>query len=122
METIEKYGIFEYTVKGVPSSAPTEGAATFRNGETVRQVHAFLTGAGEYRIRFMPEEEGLWNYQISICGREQEGTLQCVPERIMEKSWLTEIASGMRTAKPISPLEPPVMPGSIRQRRCRSRP
>ena len=79
METIEKYGIFEYTVKGVPSSAPTEGAATFRNGETVRQVHAFLTGAGEYRIRFMPEEEGLWNYQISICGREQEGTLQCVP-------------------------------------------
>lgn len=79
METIEKYGIFECAVKGIQSSALTEGTATFRNGENVRQIRAFLTGEGEYKIRFMPEEEGLWDYQVSICGRGQEGSFRCVP-------------------------------------------
>ncbi len=79
MERIERYGSMEFAISGIQSDRLTEGSAVFRNGEDMRQVRAFRTGAGEYRVRFMPEKEGVWDYRIAICGREMEGAFECVP-------------------------------------------
>ena len=83
--TIERWDIFELTLDG-----PTEGnpfidvdlRAEFRYGHRVLPVEGFYDGDGTYRIRFMPDEVGEWQYQTRSNAPEldgREGTFTCTP-------------------------------------------
>lgn len=38
--------------------------ATFRKGDTCTEVHGFYDGEGRYVIRFLPKEEGVYDYEV----------------------------------------------------------
>jgi hypothetical protein len=65
---IEKWGMYELQLDG-----PTEGnpytdvslKANFIHGEKQVEVEGFYDGKGIYKIRFMPDETGEWEYMTS---------------------------------------------------------
>lgn len=62
MQEIERYRIFSFRFESVG-----DGYAIFRKGERRIQVKGFVDGA-QTCIRFMPDEEGEWQYE-GKCGR-----------------------------------------------------
>jgi hypothetical protein len=60
------YGIFEVTHRGPADGNPfadvTLTAEFSLNGRTVK-VTGFYDGGGQYKIRFMPDAPGVWNYR-----------------------------------------------------------
>lgn len=63
---VERWGTVEITLAGPARGNPyTEVAlsARFRQGDRVHEVGGFYDGAGVYKIRFMPEREGRWQYE-----------------------------------------------------------
>jgi hypothetical protein len=61
----ERWGVFELTLPGPASGNPfvdVELTATFEHGEVKRVVRGFYDGDGIYRVRFMPDTIGDWNY------------------------------------------------------------
>lgn len=64
-EKVEKYGIFELTLKGTDAGNPFVDlalTATFTNGKESFTPEGFYDGNGTYKIRFMPDKEGDWAY------------------------------------------------------------
>ncbi len=66
-EPVPQWGIFELAIQNVPARGNpfTDVSVTAgfeKNGRTV-EVEGFYDGDGTYRIRFMPDEVGLWNYE-----------------------------------------------------------
>lgn len=78
MKQIEKYNVFEIAVNTREVSGLVEGCAAFTNGKTEKKVPAFKNGTGKYIVRFMPQEEGVWDYQISLGAEEVQGQFECV--------------------------------------------
>jgi hypothetical protein len=82
-QNIEKWGIFELELKGPESGNPfidvsLSAVFRFKNRELV--VNGFYDGKGIYKLRFMPDTEGLWTYKtISNCETLDalEGQLTC---------------------------------------------
>lgn len=80
---VEKWGIYELSLPG-----PTEGnpfmevrfSAVFKNADQTFEPEGFYDGNGIYKVRFMPNAEGLWTYQTKS-NREalngKEGQLTC---------------------------------------------
>ncbi|MEO7580548.1 MAG: DUF5060 domain-containing protein, partial [Massilia sp.] len=63
---VERWGTVEITLAGPARGNPyteVEVGARFRQGERVREVTGFYDGDGVYKIRFMPEREGVWQYE-----------------------------------------------------------
>jgi len=62
---IEKWDFFElplsYQCTGNPFLDVTL-EASFSHGDRAVQVHGFYDGAGNYKIRFMPDQEGQWQF------------------------------------------------------------
>lgn len=77
MKKIEKYNMFEMTVSTTEVSGLVEPCAVFTNGKTKKSVPAFKNGTGKYTVRFMPQEEGVWEYQISLGGEDVRGEFEC---------------------------------------------
>jgi hypothetical protein len=81
---IEQWGIFELTLQGSAEGNPfldVELSAQFSYKHRVIEVDGFYDGDGVYRIRFMPDTQGLWHYsthsnQDALNGAE--GTFTCV--------------------------------------------
>lgn len=73
METIERYGVFEWRGQ---ACMPPEGTFTYNGHEW--QIGGFQISETEYAIRFMPMEEGAWQYKIVCGGVEHAGKLVCV--------------------------------------------
>ena len=66
--TIEKWGLFELTIQGPSTGNPFVGTtltARFTNGNKAYEPEGFYDGNGIYKIRFMPDKEGTWNYITS---------------------------------------------------------
>lgn len=60
--------MFELTLKGSDAGNPfinTTLTATFKHGDKVYVPEGFYDGNGIYKIRFMPDEEGIWTYVTS---------------------------------------------------------
>ena len=80
----EKWGIFEITLQG-----PTDGnpfvdvklQAIFKHNHREIIVDGFYDGEGIYKIRFMPDSEGRWEY-ITLSNRPEldnkRGEFECV--------------------------------------------
>jgi len=85
MSATERWGIHEVVLSG-----PREGnpflevtlAAVFRHGHREVRVEGFYDGEGTYRIRFLPDEEGAWEYVTesgapALAGKT--GSFLCTP-------------------------------------------
>ena len=62
---VEKWRIYEIILKGTTKTNPftdVQLSAKFSNGKTVKTVSGFYDGNGIYKIRFMPQETGVWSY------------------------------------------------------------
>lgn len=97
--TIEKWGMYEITLSGHLDGNPFLDAkiiADFIIGGRKITVNGFYDGNDEYKIRFMPDTVGVWQYQVksniaSIDGLK--GELECIspsknnhgPVRVIDK-------------------------------------
>ena len=65
---VAQWGIFEVALPG-PSAGNPFGevrlTAAFTNGARSVEVTGFYDGDGVYRIRFMPDETGVWHYETA---------------------------------------------------------
>ena len=81
---VERWGIAEFSFSGPSDGNPfldVPFGATFRYGHRTVDVAGFYDGEGTYRVRFMPDREGNWQF-VTHCDREeldgQEGEFECV--------------------------------------------
>jgi hypothetical protein len=75
-QKVEKWGLFELTLKGPSGGNPfveVSLSGEFRKGGRVVAPEGFYDGDGVYRIRFMPNEEGVWKYRTKSNRRELSG-------------------------------------------------
>jgi hypothetical protein len=83
--TATRWGVTEISFAGPAHGNPftdVELAATFRCGERSVVAHGFYDGDGTYRIRFMPDAEGLWAFRTRSNARSIdgiEGSFACGP-------------------------------------------
>lgn len=62
-----KYNTFELSFKGEEpkgSQVNVDLEATFTNGEVSKTVKGFYAGNGTYKVRFLPEIEGLYKWEV----------------------------------------------------------
>ena len=91
MCTVRKYDIFEMEFsQDSPESVLRDCAVFTRGGDQARSggktsdgdaavtVSAFRTEPGRCMVRFMPEETGIWNYEIRLDGETLTGSFDCV--------------------------------------------
>lgn len=85
-EKVEQWGVFELELQGPEEGNPyldVELHATFEDesGDTLR-VPGFYDGAGMYRIRFSPPEQGIWSY-VTVSNVEnlsgKSGSISSIP-------------------------------------------
>ena len=63
---VEKWDIFELSLNGPSEGNPFIGiefTAVFRNGDQTFEPEGFYDGNGVFKIRFMPNREGVWTYR-----------------------------------------------------------
>jgi len=63
--TVEQWGIFEISLTGPTNGNPfldVQFSGRFQLGDTNITADGFYDGAGVYRVRFMPEQPGRWQY------------------------------------------------------------
>ncbi|MEH7545699.1 DUF5060 domain-containing protein [Neobacillus vireti] len=86
MRQIEKYNIFEGSVRGTEpskSNVKVDFTGTFRKDDKTVKINGFYNGNGEYLIRFMPDEVGIWHYELSLKAEEEineSGEFECIRE------------------------------------------
>ncbi len=86
MKKISRFDVFEKRMNGPKPDAScvkTDFTATFSKDNKKLQVKGFYNGDGEYIVRFMPEEIGIWQYELSLKASEQigeAGSFECVSE------------------------------------------
>ncbi|TFW31039.1 DUF5060 domain-containing protein [Massilia horti] len=65
---VEKWGTIEIELAGPSTGNPfmeVELSAVFRQGQRQLQATGFYDGDGKYKIRFMPDSVGVWQYETS---------------------------------------------------------
>ena len=77
-ENVARWGVAEISASGPNEGNPFEDAsirATFTHGEHSVAMHGFYDGDGTYRVRFMPDTEGVWHVRVeasflpdAVCG------------------------------------------------------
>ncbi len=83
LEQIERWGVYEIELKGPQEGNPfvdVQLLATFRQKDRSIQVTGFYDGQGIYRIRFMPDTLGRWQYVTKSNRTElsgKQGTFVC---------------------------------------------
>ncbi len=82
---VEKWKVCEITLKGPSEGNPFKEvrlSGRFMKGPDTITVSGFYDGDGLYRIRFMPHEEGIWNYVTASNIRKlnkRKGSFLCTP-------------------------------------------
>lgn len=64
--TVERWDVCELVLKGPADGNPfvdVRLSAVFTHGSRTLEVPGFYDGDGVYRIRFMPDESGVWRYE-----------------------------------------------------------
>lgn len=75
-EQAEKWGVFELTFHGPDHGNPfvdVSLSAEFSFEGRTLQTSGFYDGEGVYRIRFMPDAEGIWTYRTRSTARSLDG-------------------------------------------------
>lgn len=75
-QPVERWGVFEVDLAGPRSGNPfldVELSATFRQAGRSLQVAGFYDGDGKYKIRFMPDSAGTWEYETRSNRTELNG-------------------------------------------------
>jgi hypothetical protein len=75
-DTVEQWGVYEIALKGPMSGNPfldVKLSATFSQGNTKIEVNGFYDGDGIYRVRFMPEKQGVWHYSTESSSAPLDG-------------------------------------------------
>ncbi|HHV10856.1 MAG TPA: DUF4038 domain-containing protein [Clostridiales bacterium] len=87
MKKIEQYSIFEATIQ---SPAPHNSHVDvdfygifLKDGQETGgiRIKGFYAGNGDYKIRFMPKEEGLWHFTLYLNSPDrvtESGTFECI--------------------------------------------
>ncbi len=83
-QTVEQWGIYEIVLQGPADGNPfldVELTATFTCRHRTVEVDGFYDGEGVYRVRFMPDVQGTWQYRTwsnrdDLSGRE--GSFTCI--------------------------------------------
>jgi hypothetical protein len=63
---VEKWDFFELSLQAQTSGNPFSDVsleATFRQADRQIRVDGFYDGGGQYKLRFMPDREGTWQYE-----------------------------------------------------------
>jgi hypothetical protein len=82
--TVEQWGIFEVELRGSAEGNPFQDVdltAQFMYKHRTIEVDGFYDGDGVYRVRFMPDMQGGWEYRTSSNRDElngSKGTFECV--------------------------------------------
>ena len=66
IDTVPQWGIYEVVLNGPTNGNPfldVRLSAVFNNGSRSIEVPGFYDGDGVYRIRFMPDQQGVWHYE-----------------------------------------------------------
>lgn len=85
IDKIEKWDYFEISLSGPEDGNPfqeVELSAQFTLGETIISTKGFYNGKGEYKIRFMPKQTGIWKYITQSSEKKlngKRGQFECVP-------------------------------------------
>src|SRR5262245_36104796 len=80
---IEQWGMFELSLQAKSQGNPyleVDFSAKFSQDEKSIVVAGFYDGDGLYRVRFMPESQGVWSYQTASNHPDLNGivgTLTC---------------------------------------------
>lgn len=82
--TVELWRRFECTFDGPSQGNPYAEVvltASFSNGHQTVKVNGFYDGNGKYKIRFMPTDKGVWQFQTQSNSRQlnkRKGQFQCI--------------------------------------------
>ncbi len=85
MKTIEKWQRYELTLHGPELKgeySQVDLTAKIQNGANIFTVRGFYAGGNDYKVRYMPQEEGLWQITVESNIKEINGqtdSFQCVP-------------------------------------------
>ncbi len=63
--SVEQWGVFEFAANGPANGNPfldVKFSARFSQGGEAVEAGGFYDGEGVYRVRFMPEKQGVWKY------------------------------------------------------------
>lgn len=66
-DSVERWGIWEIELQGLSRGNPfidEDLRAEFRSENRIIQARGFYDGDGVYRVRCMPDTEGIWSYRI----------------------------------------------------------
>lgn len=83
-EPVEKWDFFEIVLNGPSIGNPYKEVyleASFNNGGSTYSIKGFYDGTGTYKIRFMPDTEGVWTYKTRSNAKDlhnNEGEFQCI--------------------------------------------
>ncbi len=87
IDTVERWGVYEIKLKGPKEGNPfidVKLSAQFKLKEKEVIVEGFYDGDGVYIIRFMPEDEGEWNY-VTECNVDSlngiKGNMMCTKQK-----------------------------------------
>ncbi len=75
-DSVEQWGIFEIALNGPTNANPfldVKFSMRVWQRQDEREANGFYDGDGVYRIRFMPETQGVWHYQTVSNVRELNG-------------------------------------------------
>ena len=75
-QAVEQWGVFELALTGPTNGNPfldVKFSARFTQGTNVVEANGFYDGDGIYRLRFMPEKTGRWNYKTASNVRKLNG-------------------------------------------------
>jgi len=81
---IEKWGFYELSSPGPTTGNPFIGiefTAVFKQGDKTFEPEGFYDGNGVFKIRFMPDKEGVWTYKTKSNREElndKEGQFECI--------------------------------------------
>ena len=85
MDSVEKWGMYEVVLNGPTAGNPFIGielSAEFTDGKRIFEPDGFYDGNGIFKIRFMPDREGVWSYKTKSNRDElngKEGKFTCTP-------------------------------------------
>jgi hypothetical protein len=73
---MEQWGVFELSLKGPTNGNPFTDvslSARFTQGTNSVEASGFYDGNGVFRVRFMPDKQGRWNYRTASNVRNLDG-------------------------------------------------
>lgn len=82
-QKVEKWGRFEFSAEAKPAGDPfgVQFSAVFSDGTLKQEVRGFYDGDGVFKVRFMPQSEGVWSFvtKSNIASlRGKKGSFECV--------------------------------------------